>query len=130
MRVWVPRFWPVLLKLQGDDAATPYAVVKSFLADIARGSLPVCVVPTIVPLGGPVMFVMAVPGLTPTSPVTTVVEGAAALVTVVPARIAKLAAVPSPGAVDASATTEFAPTISAKAPTDSRYRGVRFTAAG
>jgi hypothetical protein len=118
------------LKLQGDDAATPYAVVKAFWADMARGSLPVCVVPTIVPLGGPVIFVIAVPGLTPTSPVTTVVEGAVAFVTVVPARIAKLAAVPSPGAVDASAATEYAPTIRAKSPMDSKYRGVRFTAAG
>src|SRR5437588_4124260 len=83
VRVWPPRFWLLLLKLQGDPAATPYAAVKAFLADIASGSLPVCCVPTSVPFGAPVIFVTAVPGLTPRSPVTTVVEGAVLLVTVV-----------------------------------------------
>jgi hypothetical protein len=74
--------------------------------------------------------VTAVPGLTPRSPVTTVVEGAVLLVTVVPARIAKLAAVPSPGAVDASAPMTFTPRIRPKTEIESRFSRVRFTAAG
>jgi len=47
----------------------------------------------------------------------------------VPARTAKLVAVPSPGAVDASAAVELAPTIRAETVTESAYRSVRFTAA-
>src|SRR5450759_5214245 len=81
----------VLLKLQGDEAAMLYAVVRSFWAELASRSA-LCSVPlTIVPGGNPVT---AVPGLTPRSPLIRVGKPGP-LVTVVCARTAKLVAAPS-----------------------------------
>src|SRR5713101_5349598 len=74
----------------GAPAAALYAVVKSPWAVMATAS-PACVVP--ITVAGGVSPVIALPGHTPTSPVIEVAVPAT-LVTVEPARIPKLQAVP------------------------------------
>jgi len=120
--VWPPRSWPVLSKSQADAAAASYAVVRSFWADTASASVPVYCVPLSTPGPNPVT---AVPGLTPRSPLMTVLP---VLVTVLPARTAKVVAVPNPGAVEVSAAIDFVPTTRATNAAASTYRRIRFTA--
>jgi hypothetical protein len=123
-----PRSWPVRSKSQVDEAAASYAAVRSASACSACAS-PACIVPLTVPGPPPVQGagspVQAVPGLTPRSPVITVLP---VLVTVLPARTAKLVAVPRPGAVEVSATIDFVPTRRATAEMASTYRRARTTA--
>jgi hypothetical protein len=93
-------------------AASLYAAVKSVCAWSATASA-LCCTPFTVPGGNPVI---AVPGLTPKSPLMTL---GPVLVTVVPARTAKLLAVPrSTGAcaalaLDCRATNMATPTMHA-----------------
>src|SRR4029077_18401468 len=87
VRVCPPRFPASVIAPTVRPAASLYAVVKSSCAWAAAGS-PAWIVPLTVPGGNPVT---AVPGLSPRSPVTVV---APVLVTVEPARTAKLAADP------------------------------------
>jgi hypothetical protein len=117
-----PRSWPVKSTSQGDEEAALYAVVRSFWADTARASLPVYVFPLTTPGGKPVM---AVPGLTPRSPVRTVLP---VLVTVLLPRTAKVVAVPSGGAADGRTPIVFAPTIkTASVAAYTNRRAARFT---
>jgi hypothetical protein len=50
------------------------------------------------------------------------------LVTVLPARTAKVVAVPNPGAVEVNAAIDLAPTTRATSAPASRHRRIRFTA--
>ncbi len=79
-------------------------MVTSFCACKATASV-VWVVPTMVPGGKPVT---ALPGLTPRSPVTMV---GPMLVTVEPAKTAKLAATPSVGATPNIGRAQAFPTV-------------------
>jgi hypothetical protein len=91
-----PRSWPVKSKSLASPARVLYAVVASVCALFACASAE-CIAPDItIPGGKPVT---AVPGETPTSPVMTL---GPVLVTVVPARTAKLSALPNEGATGAA----------------------------
>src|SRR3972149_3257200 len=87
MRVSPPRFPATVMGHRVRPAASLYAMVKLAIPPAAVGSA-AWIVPTTLPGGNPVT---ALPGLTPRSPVTVV---APVLVTVAPARTAKLAADP------------------------------------
>jgi hypothetical protein len=95
VRVRPPRS-PETLDVEGAPAAALYAVVRSVWACRATASA-TCWAPFTVPGGNPVT---ALPGLRPRSPVITL---GPVLVTVVPARTAKLSSVPRFGAVAATA---------------------------
>ena len=101
VRVWPAPMKAGTLAVGLRPAASLYAVVRSDWAPAATPSA-LCIVPLdTMPGGNPVT---AVPGLTPRSPLMVL---GPVLVTVVPARTAKLPAVPRPtGAVSARAGCE------------------------
>ena len=98
-----PRSWSVrsFVGEQSRPAASLYAVVKCDWACAATPSAEWVVPLTTIPGGNPVI---AVPGLTPRSPFTTV---GPVLVTVVPASTAKLAVVPRPTGASAARDVEL-----------------------
>lgn len=89
---------PVRLEVVGAEAASLYAITRSFLACSATASA-VFLVAVTMPGGNPVKE-LALPGLRPRLPVITV---GPVLVIVCPARTVKLRAVPSLGWVAANA---------------------------